>query len=88
MALSSDSSLVYKNKYMCLARIEGVTLRWRTTDSVMQKSRSERLQKARSTRTDTCGETAGAAQALPSRTSWRGVCVTSLGTMATPALKK
>ena len=52
MALSSDSSLVYKNKYMCLARVEGETWRWRTTVSVMQKTRSERLHRATSTRKD------------------------------------
>ena len=39
MALSSVSSLVCKNKYMCLARVEGETLRWRTTDSVLQKKK-------------------------------------------------
>ena len=77
MALSSDSSLIYKNKYVRLAWVEGETLRWRTTYSIMQKkTRSGRLHKATSTRTDTCGEAAGAAQALLSRTSCCGVCVT------------
>ena len=37
MALSSVSSLIYKNKYVRLAWVEGETLRWRTTYSVLQK---------------------------------------------------
>ena len=49
-----------KNKFLCLACC-------RTTDLVMQKKRSGRLNKATSTRKDNCGEAAGAAQALPSR---------------------
>ena len=78
MALSSVSSHIDKNKYVRKAWVEGETLRWRTTYSIMQKTRSGRLHKATSTRTDTCGEAAGVAQALPSRTSCRGVCVTCL----------
>ena len=79
MALSSVSSLIYKNKYVSLAWVEGEAGAPLTRSC--KKKRSGRLHKATSTQKDNYGEAAGAAQALPAVES---VSPALLGTMATP----